>query len=309
VGPYCHPYLLPDASVTRIARGCKRGTSDANTDHRHGHRTTTDQPVWKRRPVLKLLGVGAGLSVGSGAVAAQYGTPTEETPTDGTTTDGLDPYYGVATPDASDIPEGIDPDHEVALNAVLPENMAEPQQPPYFYYEPTGLAVEPGDVVQFTGVTAYHPGHGFQRRVPEGVPPFSSPVLSAGGAWFYAFDEPGVYDVYCGPHHVLGMVMRIVVGDTEETPAYVGTFEGREPSAEQPPLFAPFSQAFLEQELNALSDANEDCEWPWLTPVEVLSAPALDPANVRQAGTVPFEDVLADIARFGESETPTEPQG
>ncbi|MBX0287738.1 cupredoxin domain-containing protein [Haloarcula salinisoli] len=263
-----------------------------------------DRPVL-RRPLLKALGGGVALSLGGGAVVA--GQETE-------TTDGIDSYYGYPVPDPEAIPTDLEPDHEVTLHADLPEDLADPERPPYFHYEPSGLAVEPGDVVQFTAVTpdhsvtAYHPEMGFQQRVPDDVAPFSSPVLSAGAAWLYEFDEPGVYDVYCGPHHVLGMVMRLVVGDVEAD--YVDTFEGREPTDDQPPLFAPFSQAFLEQELNALSDENEECEWPWVTPVEVLSAPALDPENVQEVETVPFEDVLEDLERFDpietESETETE---
>lgn len=256
-------------------------------------------PVIERRPILKALTAGAALSLGSGAVAANEGAEG----------DTIDPLYGFATPDAESVPAELDPAHEVELHADLPADLEAPSRPPLFHFEPTGLRVEPGDVVQFTAVqpdhsvTAYHPGQGFQRRVPEGVPPFSSPVLSAGSAWLYRFDAEGVYDVYCSSHHLLGMVMRLVVGDPETTPAYVGTFEGQPATDDQPPLFAPFSTEFLEQELNALSDANDGCEWPWLTPVEVLEAPALDPEAVREAGAVPFEAVLADIERFDGVET------
>jgi hypothetical protein len=35
-----------------------------------------------------------------------------------------------------------------------------------------------------------------------------------------------------------------------------------------------------------------------VTPVEVLDTAALDPANIQDDETVPFEDVLDDIARF-----------
>lgn len=58
---------------------------------------------------------------------------------------------------------------------------------PSFRFDPTGLHVQPGDVVRFTlvapdhGVTVYHPGLARQRHVPEGVPPVSSPIISGGG--------------------------------------------------------------------------------------------------------------------------------
>jgi len=258
-------------------------------------------PVIERRPILKLLGAGAALSLGSGTVAA-----------DGDAEGDIDPLYGYATPDADSVPDEFDPDYEVELHVDLPADLENPERPPLFHFEPTGLAVEPGDIVQFTAVqpdhsvTAYHPGIGFQQRVPAGVPPFSSPVLSVGAAWLYQFEEPGIYDIYCGPHHVLGMVMRLVVGDVETTPDYVGTFEGQPATDDQPLLFGPFSQAFLEHELNAVSDVNEGCEWPWVTPEEVLSAPALDPERIQEEETVPFEDVLADIDRFGSLETDAE---
>jgi plastocyanin len=97
-----------------------------------------------------------------------------------------------------------------------------PEPPVDFFFEPTGLHIQPGDIVRFNGttpehtVTAYHARQGRQQRVPVGVPPFSSPVLAAGGFWLYAFNEPGVYDLFCAPHEPFGMVMRIVVGEDTE---------------------------------------------------------------------------------------------
>lgn len=90
---------------------------------------------------------------------------------------------------------------------------------PEFYFEPVGLFVEPGDTVNFIAqsphhtVTAYHPLQGKPLRVPEGVEPFSSPMIPIGSSWSHTFDIPGVYDVWCGPHESYGMVMRIVVGE------------------------------------------------------------------------------------------------
>ena len=88
-----------------------------------------------------------------------------------------------------------------------------------FYFEPVGLRIEPGDTVRFVGitphhtVTAYHAQHGKSHRVPDGVGPFSSPVVPAGETWEYTFDTPGTYDLWCGPHEAWGMAMRIVVGE------------------------------------------------------------------------------------------------
>ena len=246
-----------------------------------------------RRPLLRALGIGATLSLGSGVAAA-----------DGDDADGseIDPHYGYATPSADEVPDPLAPDHTVRLHTRGP---TPGEHGPLFHFEPTGLAVAPGDVVQFTfttpdhTVTAYHRAHGFQHRVPENVPPFASPVVNVGGAWLYRFDEPGLYDVYCAPHHILGMAMRIVVGDLaeEDVPAYEDTFE----ASEDPPLLAPFGKEFLETELEAFSaeGTNQNVEWVWLTPQEVLDAPALDPGDVQSAdGGVSFDDVLADIDRI-----------
>ena len=248
-----------------------------------------------RRSVVRALGVGTALSFGAGTAAADHDEP--HTP-------HIDSHYGYSTPDADDVPKKLEPDHVVELHAT-PPNQSE-SQPPLFHFEPTGLSVDSGDIVQFTfttpdhTITAYHPAHGFQRRVPERVPPFSSPIVNAGGAWLYRFETEGLYDLYCGPHHILGMAMRIVVGDLDEDEVadYEDTFEGSEGP---PPLFAPFSKEFLEGELNELTafvdSDDQDCEWVWLTPREVLDTDALDPGEIQDTEEVPFDDVLDDIDR------------
>ncbi|MFB6164573.1 MAG: plastocyanin/azurin family copper-binding protein [Haloarculaceae archaeon] len=145
-------------------------------------------------------------------------------------------------------------------------------------------------------VTTYHPVHGFQRRIPENAVPFSSPTVAVGGAWLYRFDEPGVYDVYCGPHHAFGMAGRVVVGDgSGEPPGYVDDFSVPD-DAEIP---APYSRQMLEGELNEFSRRNGDAEWVWLTPQEVLGTDALDPDRVRQAGSVSFQRVRREIEGSG----------
>lgn len=87
---------------------------------------------------------------------------------------------------------------------------------PEFYFEPTGLLIQPGDTVRFVAVTphhtatAYHEQHVKSHRVPEGVEPFSSPVVPVGEAWDYTFTVAGTYDIWCGPHEQYGMAMRVV---------------------------------------------------------------------------------------------------
>ncbi len=139
---------------------------------------------------------------------------------------------------------------------------------PYFFFEPTGLYVEPGDTVRFIAVTphhtvtAYHSQQGKQQRVPDGVEPFSSPVIPIGEAWEYTFETPGVYDVWCGPHEMYGMAMRIVVG------------EAAGPGATPPDDMGPdgtFGTAGL-----------------------VLGDPALDPENIIEVQAVPWTDLSDD---------------
>lgn len=248
-----------------------------------------------RRSVMKVLGVGTGLSLGVGNAAADHDEPHPP---------HIDSYYGYATPDANDIPKKLEPDHEVELHITFPKPAE--GQPPLFHFEPTGLSVDSGDIVQFTftapdhTITPYHPGHGYQRRVPEQVPPFSSPVINVDGAWLYRFETEGLYDLYCGPHRILGMAMRIVVGELceEDIPDYEDTFERSEGP---PPLLAPFSKEELEGELQHLTafidGDNEDCEWVWLTAREILDADVLDPLEIQDNETVSFDDVLDDIDR------------
>lgn len=180
----------------------------------------------------------------------------------------VDPVLGFVglTPDTA-MP--VQPDHEVHMIIQPVEGSPIPQ----FFFEPTGLFIQPGDTVKFTfdspdhTVTAYHAAHGFTPRVPDGVGPFSSPLVPPGGYWLYTFEEEGVYDIFCGPHQIFGMAMRVVVGSATgpgTSPIVVG------PPAEEPP-FHPFLTAGL-----------------------VLSDPALDAENIISEGSVSWNDVSSE---------------
>lgn len=160
----------------------------------------------------------------------------------------------------------VEPDHEVHLIIEPVEGSDIPQ----FYFEPSGLFIQPGDTVKFSfdtpdhTVTAYHSAHGFAPRIPDGVGPISSPILPPGGYWLYTFSEEGVYDLFCGPHQVFGMAMRIVVGSATgpgTSPITIG------PPSEEPP-FEPFLTAGL-----------------------VLSDQALSPENIISKGQVSWKEV------------------
>jgi plastocyanin len=128
--------------------------------------------------------------------------------------DQIHPAYGFPAL-SDDVEPPIEPDREVELRTGMREDRPNPE----FFFDPTGVCVEPGDTVRFSmvspfhNVMAYHPGFGQARRVPENVPPISSPLFAEGAYWLYTFDEPGVYDLYCGPHAFLGMVVRVVAGE------------------------------------------------------------------------------------------------
>jgi plastocyanin len=146
----------------------------------------------------------------------------------------IHPELGYSTTGADDsLP--VEPDHVVTMPILEPSKRpGEPEPNLDFTFDPTGLKVRPGDVVAFEfttpehSVTAYHEEQGRQRRVPPGLPPFTSPVLAAGRTWLYRFDEVGVYDLACVPHEGFGMVVRVVVCE-DEVPEQTLTPPGRPP--------------------------------------------------------------------------------
>ncbi|MGH7307884.1 MAG: plastocyanin/azurin family copper-binding protein [Candidatus Rokuibacteriota bacterium] len=88
------------------------------------------------------------------------------------------------------------------------------------WFDPIGLWVAPRQTVRWVlqhGVhttTAYHPKNDHHSlRIPEGAEPWDSGFLMTSGAHFdVTFTVEGVYDYYCMPHEVAGMVGRVVVG-------------------------------------------------------------------------------------------------
>lgn len=91
------------------------------------------------------------------------------------------------------------------------------------WFDPYGLLIRPGQSVRWTNLdkanshtaTAYAPENDdHPRRIPEGAAPFDSGYLLPGESFELSFDLPGVYDYYCIPHELSGMVGRIVVAET-----------------------------------------------------------------------------------------------
>jgi plastocyanin len=103
-------------------------------------------------------------------------------------------------------------------------------------FDPIGLKVAPGTVVRWVveanlhTTTAYHPANGgHPLRIPQRAEPWDSDYLVEPGQRFeVVLTAEGVYDYFCTPHEMAGMVGRIIVG----RPGGPGT---RPPGDELPP--------------------------------------------------------------------------
>jgi plastocyanin len=88
------------------------------------------------------------------------------------------------------------------------------------WFDPIGILIEPGQTVRWAleanvhTSTAYHPDNdGHALRIPEAAEPWDSGYLVEPGDRFEVIlAVPGVYDYFCAPHEIAGMVGRIIVG-------------------------------------------------------------------------------------------------
>ncbi len=88
------------------------------------------------------------------------------------------------------------------------------------WFAPIGLAVAPGTRLAWTNrdagnshtATAYHPDNGRGLRIPAAAAAWDSGLLLPGESFGTVLTAPGVYDYFCQPHEMAGMVGRIVVG-------------------------------------------------------------------------------------------------
>jgi plastocyanin len=88
------------------------------------------------------------------------------------------------------------------------------------WFDPIGLYVAPGTIVRWVvrenvhTTTAYHPRNDkHSLRIPARATPWDSGFLVQPGDHFeIVLSEPGIYDYFCAPHEMSGMVGRIVVG-------------------------------------------------------------------------------------------------
>lgn len=90
------------------------------------------------------------------------------------------------------------------------------------WFWPHGLAVTSGTAIRFVNrdpgnshtSTAYHPDtFNRARRIPTAAHPWDSGFLLPDESFEVTLTVPGVYDYYCIPHEMAGMVGRIVVGN------------------------------------------------------------------------------------------------
>jgi len=246
-----------------------------------------------RRRVLQALGAGVGTAAVTGLGGAKSVKPAkiDEVPRTDENASGeeIHSVFGFSAL-AADVEPPTEPDHEVQV--LIREREDRPI--PEFFFEPTGLHIEPGDTVKVTMATphhtlmAYHPGFGFVRRVPEDVPPISGPLLPGGAYWLYTFDHEGVYEMNCPPHEYWGMVMRIVVGDIEG------------PAAEPlPDLCAqpPGGEESSDGENGDEEGEGSELRLPAFTAYTVLTDSALDPERIVEHGSVSWDDIGEESKR------------
>lgn len=98
------------------------------------------------------------------------------------------------------------------------------------YFDPSGLHIAPGDTVRWVQMSGYHSitayapvNDNHELRIPAAAKPWDSDILlghypKSGSTFEHVFTVEGVYDYYCKPHEMAGMVGRIVVGQPGDGP-------------------------------------------------------------------------------------------
>lgn len=157
-------------------------------------------------------------------------TPTQSSSSTDTS-DSTDDASDNSTDDTSDSDDTTTPDatDEAAVVEMITDNQGS-------YFDPKGLVVEPGTTVRFVnasgshGTTAYHPDNEEQPlRIPTEAEPWDSPIYTESDRQFeVTLEAEGVYDYYCPPHESMGMVGRIIVGESHDGP-------GTSPPEDLPP--------------------------------------------------------------------------
>lgn len=121
------------------------------------------------------------------------------------------------------------------------------QQGNQYKFEPAGLRIQPGDVVEFVNVSGFpHNVQFYPNRIPQGaaavlnramaqrMAEVAGPMMMQANQKYrisFAGAPQGTYDYFCLPHQALGMKATLIVGqpggpgstinDGEPTPAQV----------------------------------------------------------------------------------------
>ena len=93
--------------------------------------------------------------------------------------------------------------------------------------------------------TAYHPANdGHSLRIPTAAEPWDSGYLVEPGDQFeIILTVPGVYDYFCTPHEMAGMVGRIIVGEPSGPGALPFDYFQGDPAAQGWSAVPPPAQA------------------------------------------------------------------
>jgi plastocyanin len=86
-------------------------------------------------------------------------------------------------------------------------------------FDPIGLLLQPGQTVRWIcdanvhTTTAYSPKNdNHSLRIPKDAQPWASDFLLPGQTFEVTLTVEGVYDYFCVPHEIAGMVGRLIVG-------------------------------------------------------------------------------------------------
>jgi plastocyanin len=86
-------------------------------------------------------------------------------------------------------------------------------------FDPVGVFLQPGQTVRWIcdanvhTTTAYSPKNDNRSlRIPETAAPWASDFLLPGQTFEVKLTVEGVYDYFCAPHEMAGMVGRLIVG-------------------------------------------------------------------------------------------------
>ncbi|MGH7042824.1 MAG: plastocyanin/azurin family copper-binding protein [Acetobacteraceae bacterium] len=114
---------------------------------------------------------------------------------------------------------GLVPRRGAAAAGVVEIRMKSDASGSRVYFDPIGILIAPGQAVRWVceanvhTTTAYHPKNGdHSLRIPETAQPWDSGYLLPGKSFEVTLTAEGVYDYFCKPHEMAGMVGRIVVG-------------------------------------------------------------------------------------------------